>query len=408
MTKSFSTAAALLLRDDGVIRLDDAIDDLMPALAALRGPTDDTAPITVRDLLGMSSGLVTDDPWADRHLDLTDDELDRSIQSGPVFARPPGDGFEYSNLGFAVLGRIVRNLTGASLQAVVSERILEPLGLHDTTWTAPDHHAPPFRRDGVSPESPPPGDGAIAPMGGLWSSVSDILRWACWLADAFPARDGNDDGPLRRSSRREMQQPLRFAGVRPIRDVQVPASYGLGLLVLHDPSHGIVIGHSGGLPGYGSNMRWTPGGGVALVALSNRTYAPMAELNARLHDHLASALDLEPIDHRPVRTDPEIIDLIGRLVSIMTSWSNGAAVTSDVLDGVFADNVGPDEPFADRFDVLRRAGPIRFHSPDRATGGGATLDGVTDDGRSVHVATTLAPTRPFRIQRIEITLDRPS
>ena len=89
-----------------------------------------------------------------------------------------------------------------------------PLGLARTTWTAPvdDDWARPYRDRGRRrpvPTSEPLGDGALAPMGGLWSCVDDLVTWMAWLDDAFPARDGADDGPLRRASRRELQQVHR-------------------------------------------------------------------------------------------------------------------------------------------------------------------------------------------------------
>ena len=107
MTKSFSAAATLWLRDAGVLRLDDPIGWHAPELAELRSPTADAPPITIRDLLSMTSGLATDDPWADRHLDLTDAEFDAIVAGGLLFAVPTGTIHEYSNFGYAVLGRVV-------------------------------------------------------------------------------------------------------------------------------------------------------------------------------------------------------------------------------------------------------------------------------------------------------------
>jgi serine-type D-Ala-D-Ala carboxypeptidase/endopeptidase len=105
MTKSFTAAALLHLRDTSQLRLDDPVALHVPEFASLRGPSDDAATITIRHLLTMSSGMSTDDPWADRHLDMTDDDLDAAIAAGPTFARATGGARQYSNLGYAVLGR---------------------------------------------------------------------------------------------------------------------------------------------------------------------------------------------------------------------------------------------------------------------------------------------------------------
>ena len=53
-----------------------------------------------------------------------------------------------------------------------------------------------------------------------------------------------------------------------------PAYYGFGLFVDEDPALGRVVSHSGGYPGFGSNMRWHPATGLAVIALGNGTYAP--------------------------------------------------------------------------------------------------------------------------------------
>ena len=90
--------------------------------------------MTVRHLLTMSSGLATDDAWADRHLDLHDAELDAIVADGVTFAWMPGATFEYSNLGYGILGRVVRNITGSTLQQHVTEHLLQPLGMTRTSW----------------------------------------------------------------------------------------------------------------------------------------------------------------------------------------------------------------------------------------------------------------------------------
>ena len=148
MTKSFTCAAILILRDEGRLALDDPIARHAPELAHLRGPTGDAPPITIRHLMTMSGGLATDDPWADRHLDVTDAALDRWLAPGAGFAEAPGTAFEYSNLGFGLLGRVVRHITGAPLQKLVTDRLLGPLGMTRTTWTAPPerHHGLPAAR----------------------------------------------------------------------------------------------------------------------------------------------------------------------------------------------------------------------------------------------------------------------
>lgn len=266
-----------------------------PEIVGLRGPWAGCPDITVRQLMTMSSGLATDDAWADRHLDLTDDELDRLVGEGLCFAAMPGTEFHYSNLGYALLGRVVRNVTGSTVQRLVDARVLGPLGLTRTTWTAPagavtGHRS---RHDATAAlvAEPALGDGVMAPMGGLFSCVRDVASWTGFLSNALGSEPTVDDAVLSAASCREMQQVWRSYG--PARSVSTggwttsQGGYGYGLNVLPHAKLGTVVAHSGGLPGFGSNMRWVQGTGVGLVALSNTTYAPMAAVTSDVLDRLA-------------------------------------------------------------------------------------------------------------------------
>ena len=314
MTKSFTAATVLALRDRGELRLDDEIEVL-----ADQRPTADSPPVTIRDVLSMSSGLPTDDAWADRHLDMDPTELDRLVRSGVSYAHPTGTAYEYSNLGYALLG----DLTGRT-----TDLLLAPLGLAHTTWTRPDQDERP---------------GAFAGMGGLWSNLADLATWVAFLDDGFPPRDDVDDGPLRRSTRREMQQVHRgrIEG----------GGYGYGLQVRHDDRFGTVVDHSGGLPGYGSNMRWLPGRRVGVIALANSTYAPMATLTRRMLEVLDDD-GLVPTAVVPV--SPALQRAAEDLLALLSAWDDAAA------DRLFSDNVALDEPYAERAAAAASLGSLHL------------------------------------------------
>ena len=350
MTKSFTAATVLSLRDEGVLSLDDPIIDHAPELAGVRGPTSDAGPVRIRHLLTMAAGFVTDNPWGDRQLDITDDGLDEVVRSGLVFSGTTGSSFDYSNLGFGFLGRVVKRATGRPVQQLVTERLLEPLGLTSTGWLQPGHDrwARPHRaRDGeaVPDGLAPLGDGEIAPMGGLWSTVADVARWVTWLDDAFPARDGADDATLSRASRREMQEHHRHTGATVLRGRTVANAYGYGLRVRDDPHMGRVVSHSGGLPGYGSNMRWSVGRRFGMIALSNVTYAPMAELTQDVFELVLASGSFPPAE--PL-VAPLVDEYAHRLVDLLARWDD------DVADDLFADNVAPDEPYDRRRTEAQR------------------------------------------------------
>jgi CubicO group peptidase (beta-lactamase class C family) len=408
MTKTFTAAAVLRLRDDGVLALDDAL----PELAGAR-PTADSPALTLRHLLSMQSGITADDPWADRHLDIGPDEFDAVVAPGLLFAVPPGTGFEYSNLGYGAIGRVIERVTGEPPQDVIDRVVVRPLGLDRTTWTQPDHDdwARPYRVEDGQPlaDDPPIGDGALATMGGLWSTVEDLVRLMAWFDDAFPARDGDDDDPLRRASRREQQQVQRATAVARTEATgegldHVPeridgGGYGFGLQVIHDQRFGHIVGHSGGLPGYGSNMRWLPGRRVGAVALANSTYAPMRLLTRRMLEVLDDH-GLVPAVVVPV--NPDLERAADALLALINDWSDDAA------NKLFTDNVALDESFERRArkaaELVTAHGPLTQERLDAAFATDGTVTATAADGREVRVWLALSPVPPPRVQEYEITV----
>ena len=320
MTKSFTAATVLALRDAGELRLDDEV----PLLAGRARDGGLAAHHATATCSRWASGLPEDDPWADRHMDMTAAEVATLVAGGLVFAHPTGTRFEYSNLGYVLLG---------DRSADTTARLLEPLGMRRTSWTEPSHDD--WAR---APDGAPIGHGAFAGMGGLWSCVEDIATWVAWLDDAFPARDDPDGGPLRRSSRREMQQVHRWRGP--------DGGYGFGLGLLHDERFGTIVSHSGGLPGYGSNMRWLPGRRVGVITLANATYAPMGSL---AQDMLGVLDDGGLVPPAPTVAVPAPLQLAADgLVALLQAWDDGAA------DELFADNVALDEPYEQRAGAAAR------------------------------------------------------
>jgi CubicO group peptidase (beta-lactamase class C family) len=410
MTKSFTASSILMLRDSGHLRLDDAVADIAPEFAAVVGPTRDSPRLTVRHLLSMASGMATDDVWADRHLDMSDDELDQLLSGGATFAWPPDTHGEYSNVGFAMLGRVILRTSGQRAQDFITDHLLQPLGMDRTTWVRPNHDdwARPY--DVVAGQRvadlEPLGDGAIAPMGGLWSCVSDLAKWVAWFADAFPPRDDDDAGPLSRASRREMQQvhrawPTEHTSSTGEGDEAVPeridgGGYGYGLFVLHDTRFGHFVHHSGGLPGYGSNMRWLPGRSVGVIALGNATYVPMSKMARRMleivDDHgLVPAAALRPSAH--------LLSVANRLALLLSNWTDSAA------NDLFADNVDLDESLPRRasqaadWTAAHGALALETVAPVTAMRGRAVMRHA--DGTELQFDLELSPQVPPRLQLYE-------
>jgi CubicO group peptidase (beta-lactamase class C family) len=369
MTKSFTAAAVLALRDEGRLALDDPAEEFVPELRGLALPSPDSPRVSIRHLLTMTAGFPTDDPWGDRQQGLPDAAFAALLARGLSFAWAPGTRFEYSNLGYAILGRVIAAVSGGSYPRFVAGRLLEPLGLTRTGFDAAGFDAAQLARGyrrvtGGWEELVPDGCGAFAPMGGVFSCVADLARWVSGLAAAFPP-GGTDAGgphPLARASRREMQLPqVALAPPSPERlpgdpAASGPAGYGFGLFVDGHPAHGRVTGHSGGYPGFGSNMRWHPRTGIGVIVLANSTYAAAPWLAARLLDaavrQVRAGRPAGVPGPLPGAPGPWPRTVAARLEAgrLLRSWDDARA------DRLFSENVAQDEPYPER---RRRIAAIR-------------------------------------------------
>lgn len=284
MTKAFTALAILKLRDDGKLRLDDLAEDHVPEMKGWPYPTKDSPRIRIRDLLHHVGGLVTDDPWGDRQQILPQDDFTKMVAAGVPFSRAPQSAFEYSNYGYALLGRIIANASGMAYTDYIQRTILTPLGMvgsgFDVTKTPRAVYARGYRWENErwSPE-PEMVDGAFNAMGGMQVSANDYAKWVAFLLSAWPARDDADTGPVKRATVREMVQGLNFMtvtnriGASGTTACKQAAAYAMGWRVAQDCDLGLTLAHGGGYPGYGSHVMLMPDHGVGVFALSNRTYA---------------------------------------------------------------------------------------------------------------------------------------
>jgi CubicO group peptidase (beta-lactamase class C family) len=438
MTKSFTASAILALRDDGALKLDDPAEEYVPELRGWPPVTPDSARVSIRHLLTMTAGFPTDDPWGDRQQGLPLEEFASFLSGGVRFNWAPGTRFEYSNLGYAILGRVITAVTGLAYPDHIRHRLLHPLGMMRTGYEAEEFETP--GQQSTGPAGIARGyrrvkqgghwsevgfdvAGAFAPMGGIFSCVRDLARWVAGFAAAFPPGDLEAGGPhpVRRATRREMQLPQvptgwdKPAGF-PGDTAPVPSAYGLGLFTEDHPALGRVVGHSGGYPGFGSNMRWHLASGTGVIALGNGTYAAMMMLTARLletvmrhrerpaHGYgvaLAPAQAREPQGPAPW---PETLAARDAVSGLLRSWDDAEATR------LFSPNVAQDAPFPERRQVIaqirERIGDFRdddsrgpeFDTPAHCRWWLAGERGV------VQAEIQLNPERPPRVQSLTVAV----
>jgi CubicO group peptidase (beta-lactamase class C family) len=437
MSKSFTASALLLLRDEGKLALDDPAQLYVPELAGWAPATPDAPLVTIRHLMTMTAGFPTDDPWGDRQQGLPLGAFSRLLAAGVSVNWVPGTRFEYSNLGYAILGLVVTAASGMPYADYVRSRLLEPLGMTRTGFEASqfpaDGLALGYRRGPAGWEDVPFDPyGAFAPMGGIFSSVRDLSRWVTGFASALPpggTAGGTVAGtaaarhPLAAASRREMQLaqvviPSARGYPPPGGPAGGPTAYGFGLFIDEDPGLGRIVSHSGGYPGFGSNMRWHPATGTGVIALGNGTYAPMTQLTSLLLEALVPrrpAVYQVAMAPGPAGTPaggPWPQTLAAR-EAVSALLSSAAQLSAEALfpEDLFTENMALDRPYAERLHdiaVLREQIGAFTDAPDRAfehdTPAHCRWFLAGERGQVVQAQILLSPELPPRVQSLTLAI----
>lgn len=282
MTKSFTAMAILKLRDEGKISLSDPVSKYIPEMAKVTYLTADSPTIKIENLLTMTAGFPEDNPWGDRQLHEPDAMLIDLIDQGVSLSNVPSYIFEYSNTGYALLGNIISRVSGIPYQQYIKMNILQPLGMEHTYWEY-DNVPTALLAIGYRWEDeqwklePMLHDGAYGAMGGLITSIEDFSKYISFQLSAWPPRSDTDNGPLKRSSLREMQTPKFPSLYVKAKDYNgnpcaVMSGYGYGLGIAQYCNGFKRISHGGALPGFGSNYIFYPEYGVGIMAFGNLTY----------------------------------------------------------------------------------------------------------------------------------------
>jgi CubicO group peptidase (beta-lactamase class C family) len=411
MSKSFTAMAILKLRDDGKLRLDDPAHLYLPELRNLKYPTADSTPITIRQLLTHGAGFPEDNPWGDRQLADTDKELYELIANQISFSNPPGMVYEYSNLGFALLGRIVTVVSGKPYQQYIRNNIWRPLGMSNSQWeyanVPADKLAHGYRwqrerweEEALLHDKP---NGSWGAMGGMITSIDEFSRYMALHLSAWPPSNAPETGPVKRSSVREMHHPWRFNSLLPTytypggRLCPSAGAYAYGLNWLRDCEARVYIGHGGGLPGFGSHWRILPEYGIGVVSFANVTYASFGGTGLQVLDLMIKSADLKP---RSLPVSDILAQRKSELLKVIPLWEN--AEKSDI----FAENFFPDHPV----DLLKqeysalwaKAGKITSVKdlvPENQLRGSFVIEG---ENANIGVFFTLTPENPPRIQQLTV------
>lgn len=409
MSKSVTAMAILKLRDEGKLKLDDPAYLYVPEMKGNKYLTRDATPITIRNLMTHSAGFPEDNPWGDRQLADTDEELIDIYKKGVQFSSNPGTGYEYSNLGFATLGYIIKKVSGKSYESYINENIFKPLGMTHTYWeytrVPKDQLAHGYRWiDNQWVEQPLLHDGSYGAMGGLITTIEDFSKYVAVHQNAWPVRNDAETGPIKRSSVREMQYPWDISDFSPDgkttsgRFCPSVSAYGYGLGWSKNCDNVVSVGHSGGLPGFGSQWRILSDYGVGMISFANLTYANMGRANNMALNALLETTGIKP---RTLPASDILNQRKAELLKVIADWGTAKA------SGIFADNFFmdyfPDKLKAEAAEAFAKAGKIISIGDvvaENQLRGYFIIKGETGN---IRVSFTLTPENPPLIQEYHLS-----
>ena len=312
ISKTFTGTAVMLLVRQGKLSLEDRITKYFPELTAYEG-------VTVRHLLNHTSGIPDYFDDADWFIDIWKEEKRvpgndeilrflRETKAKPYFA--PGEGLHYSNTGYNLLALLVERLSGVPYEEFLQQNIFEPAGMTSTRCCH-------IRRDGVPFENYAQAtvfengrwvadvdseeDGDVVAFDGLngddyvFTNIFDMLKWDRAL------REGRVLTP---EEQQLMYTPGKLNnGEDAVYDAEDGLGYGLGWAVGREEELGLVVSHSGGMPGVATWFERFIDADRVLVILSNRDYRDVRAYLGYWNGMEAIVRDEAP---EPIRTIEEL------------------------------------------------------------------------------------------------------
>lgn len=254
ITKTFTANIILQFVDEGKISLNDHLDKFFPKVP-------NSEKITITQLLNHSSGVhdFMEDPsvidYANNPFARTSSEeiINMTEEFLPDFE--PGLKFSYSNVGYIILGEIIRQISGKSIRREIEERIISPLGLDDTFYPTEtkipgeychgyNNHLKTGKLIDVTQLDP------ITPgaAGAMISNLPDLAKWIKTFAEGTLLSD--------KTYQFMMADRVEISGL---------AEYGLGFINI-----GGFMGHNGGILGFGTDAYYLAEKNMAIIVMVNK------------------------------------------------------------------------------------------------------------------------------------------
>ncbi len=255
ISKQFTSAAILLLQEEGKLSMDDAVGKYVPGLT--RGDE-----VTIRQILSHTSGYQ--DYWPEDYVMTTMLQPETAQQIIDTWGKKPldfepGTQWQYSNTNFVIAGRIVEQVTGEPYMEFLTQRIFRPLGMQ-SVWNSDEVKltqvdATPYYRHALGPlrVAPKEGRGWMFAAGELAMTAHDLALW--------------DESLIAQTVLKPESYKQMFTEVK-LKDGK-GTHYGLGVDVLDRNGHR-SIEHTGEVSGFVSDNEVLVDDGVAVAVLTNQ------------------------------------------------------------------------------------------------------------------------------------------
>lgn len=263
VSKQFTAMAVLLLAEEGRLGLDDPLSRWIDGLPPWAGR------VLIRHLLTHTSGVVDYEDHLPAGLEspLLDAGVRDILATRPETLFPPGEGWSYSNSGYALLALVVERASGTPFPAFLESRIFAPLQMDGTVAHVEGVDEVRDRAFGHSRE----GEGwrrtdqsltsAVLGDGGIYSSIDDLARWAAELdaPQVLPAR------------------AVASATAHPVATPDPSIRYAYGWRLLDRDGRSLVT-HTGETIGFRNALVRLPEERITVVVLTNRNEGAPLEL----------------------------------------------------------------------------------------------------------------------------------
>ena len=268
ISKSVTAVLMMRLLDEGVIGLDEPVEQYLPVFASVKDRRVDAQLVTFRHLASHTAGLIREPQWPDAVVGPIELWDKRIVESLPLTAYDtvPGARYQYSNIGFGTLGLALAKAAGRPFMEMVRTEVLEPLGMTGSEFVVAGAKLEARLAagyvigqdgsiDGGQPAREHAGRGYKVPNGGVYSTVADLGRFMGAMSGVPGLRILSEESRQEALSIQTPENPNR--------------GYGLGFSVQIDEQGRKIASHGGSVAGYTAHMAFDPEERIGVVLLRN-------------------------------------------------------------------------------------------------------------------------------------------